>query len=128
MTPQTVGDWIAWAGLVLPLATLAFSAVWFVMVQRKRSEAERYGRFWELMKQAGAQDHNIAAKMAVFYELRKYPQYAEVIIRLCEEARVDGSEGQLLKGEMLLTAEHLRKATSLGTSKTATPMQSSAPS
>ncbi|MDP3494254.1 MAG: hypothetical protein Q8R82_14170 [Hyphomonadaceae bacterium] len=108
MTPQSVGDWIAWAGLVLPLATLAFSAVWFVASQAQKSKAERYARFWELMKQAGAQDANIAAKMATFYELRKYPEYKEVIIRLCEEAQVSGSSGELLKKEMLLTAAHMR--------------------
>jgi hypothetical protein len=109
MTPQTVGDWIAWAGLVLPLATLAFSAVWYVRALSQKQRADRYSRLWELMRQAGAQDGNIAGKMAAFYEMRKYPEYAEVIIRLCEDTEVVGGSAALLKKEMLLTAEHLRQ-------------------
>lgn len=61
------------------------------------------------MLQAGTQDSNIVAKMAAFYEMRKYKEYAEVIIRLCEGATVVGSEGALLKEEMMRTADYLRK-------------------
>lgn len=61
------------------------------------------------MKQAGSPEINIAAKMAAFFELRKYPEYADVIIRLCE-APVSGGMADLLKKEMQLTAEYLRKA------------------
>ncbi len=111
MTPQTLGDWIAWAGLVLPLATLAFSAIWYVSAQNNKLKVERYLRFWDLMKQAGAQDGNIAPKMAAFFEMRKYPEYSDVIIRLCEGTEVVGSSAALLKKEMLLTAEHLRNKT-----------------
>lgn len=60
------------------------------------------------MVQAGVKDGNVAAKMAAFYEMRKYPEYAEVIIRLCEGASVAGTEGALLKEEMMKTAEYLR--------------------
>ncbi len=91
------------------MAVLAFSAFLFVRNERAKLQSEKFNRFWEVMKSAGTQDGNIASKMAAFYEMRKYPEYAEVIIRLCEDTRVGGTEGHLLKAEMLHTAEYLKK-------------------
>jgi hypothetical protein len=102
-------DWVAWAGIVLPLAILAFSALLYVRTEMTKAKTERYNRFWEVMRSAGAQDGNIASKMAAFFEMRSYPEYTDVIIRLCENTRVVGSEGELLKAEMLHTSEYLKK-------------------
>lgn len=101
-------DWVAWAGLVLPLMVLAGSAALYVRSELIKSANDRYSRFWEVMRQAGQQDGNITAKMAAFYEMRSFPEYSEVIIRLCEGATVVGSEGELLRKEMLETARYLR--------------------
>lgn len=108
MNPQSWSEWVAWAGLMLPLIVLAGSVAFYVRNEIKKSQEGRYEKFWQLMVQAGAKDGNIAAKMAAFYEMRKYPQYADVVIRLCEGATVQGTEGALLKEEMMKTAEYLR--------------------
>jgi hypothetical protein len=41
--------------------------------------------------------------------LRKYPAYREVIIRLCEQAKVDGPAAEMLRDELKLTADLMRE-------------------
>lgn len=110
MSPQTWQDWIAWAGLVLPLAALAGSAASFVHTWRGELKHKRYQKFFELMELVGKQDGSIAGKMAAVYEMRKYPEYKEVIIRLCKDVQVDGYAKELLEREFDLTAKHFGDA------------------
>lgn len=51
----------------------------------------------------------IASKMAAAYELRKYHDYADVIVRFCEGAPVEGAAGELLKTELKHTAQYYRQ-------------------
>lgn len=106
MSPETWQDWIAWAGLVLPLATLAWAALYFVLTWRNEIKHKRYEKFFELMNLVGARDASIAGKMAAVYEMQKYPEYREVIIRLCRDAKIDGEAKELLEREFDLTARH----------------------
>lgn len=106
MSPETWQDWIAWAGLALPIATLAWAALYFVLTWRNEIKHKRYEKFFELMNLVGARDASIAGKMAAVYEMRKYPEYGEVIIRLCRDAKIDGEAKELLEREFDLTARH----------------------
>ncbi len=60
------------------------------------------------MDHLGAKGNSIASKMAAAYELRKYSQYAEVIIRLSDQVEMTGDAAQMLKKELDLTAKHLK--------------------
>ena len=46
--------------------------------------------------------------MAAAYELRKYPEYKDVIVRMCEQSETVGPAGKMLKDEMLMTAGFLK--------------------
>jgi hypothetical protein len=105
---STAGEWIAWAGVVLPLAALAWSAVFYTLVRQREVHHQEYHRFFEIMDHLGQQGGSIASKMAAAYELRKYPEYRDVIINICEKAKVDGAAAQMLREEMLATAEFLK--------------------
>lgn len=59
------------------------------------------------MDHLGHSGGSIASKMAAAYELRKYPQYKDVIVRMCRETEVSGTSAVMLKNEMLLTADFL---------------------
>ena len=61
------------------------------------------------MDHLGHEGGSIASKMAAAYELRKYPEYRDVIIRMCEQADVRGPSGKMLKDEMMMTAEYLKR-------------------
>lgn len=65
-------DWIAWAGIVLPLAALAWSAVFYTMARRREVQHREFERFFQVTDHLGQQGGSIASKMAAAYELRKY--------------------------------------------------------
>lgn len=111
MTPETASDWIAWAGLVIPLFAIAWAAVNYVRLEREKERSARYHRFFDLMEQLGRDGYSIGAKMAALFELRKYPEYSDVIIRMCDSIPVSGEEAsaKALKNEMKLTSDALRQ-------------------
>jgi hypothetical protein len=106
LNPNTFSDWVAWAGLVLPLFTLAWSALWFVRIEAQKNKKTRYDQFFNLMEQLGRQDYSIAAKMAAAHALTAFPEYREVIVRLMCDARIDGDGAHLLAREFHITARH----------------------
>ncbi len=99
-------EWIAWGGIVVPLLAMAFSAVTYSLAKRREVQHQQYQRFFQIMDHLGG-NASAASKMAAAYELRKYPDYAEVIINICEKANIEG-EDAMLKEEMIATAEHLK--------------------
>jgi hypothetical protein len=106
MSPSSLSDWLAWAGIVLPLATLAWSALWFVRIEAEKSKKARYDQFFLLMEQLGRKEYSIAAKLAAANALRAFPEYKDVIIRLMCDAHIDGGDAHLLAREFDLTARH----------------------
>jgi hypothetical protein len=108
MNLSTAGEWLAWAGVVIPLAALAWAAVFYTLSHRREVSHQEYKRFFEITDQLGYEGGSIASKMAAAYELRKYPQYKSVILNICERTEVTGSSAQMLKDEMRATAEFLR--------------------
>ncbi len=61
------------------------------------------------MDHLGQPGGSIASKMAAAYELRKFATYNEVIIRLCEDVKIEGEATEMLKRELELTKKHLMK-------------------
>jgi hypothetical protein len=107
MSPSTWQEWIAWTGVVVPLCGMAWAAMFYALTRRREVKHQEFERFFRVMDQLGQPEGSIAAKMAAAYELRKYPEYKDVIIRMCKQAEVRGGSSKMLKDEMLLTAECL---------------------
>jgi hypothetical protein len=107
--PLTFMEWIAYLGLALPFCVLAWSAAAYVVALRSRNVHERYERFFQITEHLGMEGNSTASKMAAAYELRKYPEYRELIIRLCEDVQFDDSAAELLRKELAMTAEYLRR-------------------
>ena len=105
---DTWQDWITWGGIVIPLVSLAWAASFYVLTRRREVQHQEFERFFKVMDHLGQSEGSIASKMAAAYELRKYPEYREVIIRLCEDAQIQGPAAQMLEREMKLTAELMR--------------------
>ncbi|MBL4759216.1 MAG: hypothetical protein JKY32_16810 [Rhizobiales bacterium] len=101
--PESIMEWIAWSGIVLPLMVLSWSAYRYVSDRRREIQHQEYERFYELMDTLAQANNSISGKMAALYELRKFPQYQPVIIRLIDDVPVKGDASGLLKKEMLLT-------------------------
>jgi len=109
MTPATWQEWVAWAGIVIPLLGMGWAAIFYVVTRRREVHFQEFERVFKVMDHLGQSGGSIASKMAAAYELRKYPEYKDVIIRMCEQAEAQGPAAKMLKAEMLLTAEFLRK-------------------
>ena len=106
MNPSSWTEWVAWAGIVLPLFVFAFSAMSYVKIESDKAKNNRYEQFFHLMEQIGKKDYSIAAKMAAVYELRKFSEYKDVIVRLMITAKIGGSDAAMLEKEFDLTAHH----------------------
>lgn len=109
MNLSTAGEWIAWGGVVVPLLALAWSAVAYSLAKRHEVRHQQYQRFFQIMDHLGQPGGSIASKMAAVYELRKYPEYAEVIINICEKAEIEGPASAMLRDEMAATADYMRR-------------------
>lgn len=108
MVNYTWDQVIAWLGLVVPFCALAWAAVQHVRNEKREQEHLEYKKFFEIMRELGSKDSTVPGNMAAVYELRRFPKYKEVIIRLCNDAPLEGSAVKLLAAEMELTAEYLR--------------------
>ena len=49
MNLSTAGEWLAWAGIVIPLAALAWSAVFYTLARRREVSHQEYQRFFQIM-------------------------------------------------------------------------------
>jgi hypothetical protein len=102
---------VAWLGLVIPLAALAWAAILHVRTERREQQYREYQKFFEIMRELGSKESTVPGNMAAVFELRKFPEYKDVIVRLCEDAPLEGTATKLLAREMSMTAEYLKART-----------------
>lgn len=107
MTLDQIAQVAAILSVSVPLGALAWSAVTFVRLRKRELQREQYQKFFEVMEHLGKQGGSVASKMAAVYELRKFPEYADVIVRMFDQVEVDGHSAPMLKAEMVLTADVL---------------------
>lgn len=106
---NSVPLWITLLGFAAPLMTLAGSAVAFVMKQYQDSRSRARNQFFELMQFIDG-DKPIATKIAAVYELRKFPEHRDFIIRFCDEQRgnITGGGAHFLVAEMDRTRDYMK--------------------
>ena len=79
MDIQYLASWI-------PLVTIAGSAVVYVVKLYQDSAERRRNQFFELMQFIDS-DRPIATKVAAAYELRRFPEHKDFIMRFCQNLR-----------------------------------------
>jgi hypothetical protein len=106
---SSVPLWITLVGFAAPLVTLAGSAVAYVVKLYQEAREKKRNQFFELMKFIDS-TNPIATKVAAVYELRRFPEHREFIIRFCENQRtnVTGAGAQILVAEMDHTREFMK--------------------
>jgi len=109
MTLDQIAQLAAVFSISAPLCALAWAAVAFVRLRQRELQRDRYQRFCEVMDQLGQRGGSAASQMAAVYELRKFPDYGDVILRLFDQVEVDGHSAPMLKSEMALTADFIRR-------------------
>ena len=108
MPLEQIAQFAAVLSVAVSLAALAWSAVVYVRVKRDDLARAQYQKFFEVMEHLGKEGGSIASKMAAAYELRKFPEYTDVILRLSAKADYHGAAAKMLKDEVDLTSEFLR--------------------
>jgi len=104
-------DWLAWAGVVLPLTVLAWTAFWFTHERREQRKHRRFEHFFSVTDKIGQAQGSLLSKVAALYELRRFPEYSDVIVRMTEAPEIvgGGKAKLLLEQEFLLTHEAMKK-------------------
>jgi hypothetical protein len=95
---------------VLPLAVLAWSAFWFTQERRQQRKHLRFEQFFSVTDKIGQAEGSLLSKVAALYELRRFPEYAEVIIRMTEAPEIHGGgrAKTVLEQEFRLTHEAMK--------------------
>jgi hypothetical protein len=61
---HSIQDWIAWAGVVVPLCALSWAAIFYTLTRRREVQHQEFERFFKVMDQLGHSNGSIASKMA----------------------------------------------------------------
>lgn len=110
--------WLAWAGLiaglVVPLCVLAWAAYRYTVDREEERKYRRFEQFYAVTDRVGEQGGSIVSKVAAVYELRRFPDYADVIVRLTESPDIRGSGRpvEMLSNEFKLTHDEMKRVMS----------------
>ena len=112
MPPSDWQGWVAWAGIVLPLVVLAWSAWRFTADRVELRKQRRFEHFFSVTDKVGQAQGSILSKVAAVYELRRFPEYSEVIVRITEEPEIigGGRAQAVLEQEFRLTHDAMKKS------------------
>lgn len=110
MNLETPIEWLAWGAIVIPLATLAWQAFRYNQIRREENQFQKYQRLFKIAAQL-EQGGSIVSQVIAAYELRKFPEYRDVIIRICEDLKVEGKGDavKVLRAELKRTAAIMKK-------------------
>ena len=111
INPNDWQGWLAWAGIVLPLIVIAWTAWRFTDQRREEQKHRRFEHFFSVTDKIGQEGGSILSKVAAIHELRRFPEYSEVIIRMTEEPDIRGSgrPRAILEQEFELTHEVMKR-------------------
>jgi hypothetical protein len=112
---NSVPLWITLLGFVAPFMALAGSAVAFVLKSYRDAADRRWNQFFDLMKFIDSKDLPIATKCAAIYQLRRFGEHKEFIVRFCNTHRdnVEGPASAALVVEFDDTRRALENASNL---------------
>jgi hypothetical protein len=108
---KTAVDWLTWAAVVLPLITLAWSAWRYVHLRTKEAREKEFNNFFLTLERVHNANGSLIAQKAAVFELRNYPRYKDVVLRICDEAPTlfGPSPDPRVQNEFALTAEFFRR-------------------
>lgn len=104
-------EWVSFVGIVVPLLTIAGSAVAFVSKTFGDAKESRRKQFFDLMALIDT-NGSIASKVAAVYQLRYFPEHKDFIVRFCQRRqrlagrRAEGHGRGTLGHELLCRGHH----------------------
>lgn len=113
MSEWTTSEWIGAAGIFVTIVIAFGTTVYYARARYNESKHLKYKRLFELFTIVGDDSGNVMAKMAASYELRKYKEYSEVIIRLSDHVEETALAQNISAQELKLTADYFKKSKNL---------------
>lgn len=101
--------WITLVGVAIPLLTLAGSAVAYVVRLNFDARERRRAQFFELVQFLDS-DRPIATKLAAVYEMRRFPEHRDFIVRALGDisTQITGHAADILAAEMDRTRDFFK--------------------
>lgn len=84
---ETVVDWLTWLGVVIPLVVLACQGWRYVNIQKDAGRQQEFVNFFHTLERVNNKDGSLILQMAAIFELRNYPKYKDVILKICDDAQ-----------------------------------------
>lgn len=97
-------------GIVIPMLTIAGSAVVFCFKAVQESQSRRHERMFKLFELLDGPGP-LAMKLGAAYQLRFFPEHDEFITRFCKAiaTNTQGSSAQSLVDELIETMEYIER-------------------
>ncbi|MEO0499114.1 MAG: hypothetical protein AAF205_00965 [Pseudomonadota bacterium] len=112
MNATIVSALILGSAIGVPLAILAV-----LMIRNRRSaltaeQLRRYEAFSAILARVEAKEIGAAQKIVAVRQLRNFPEYADLIVLMCNSIDVNGTGPgvEVFQNELRLTEQHLLKA------------------
>ena len=82
----TVADWLAWGALAAAVGVIAWSSYRYLAVKEAEQRQRKFENFFETIRRVHNKDGSLIAQKSAIFELRNYPEYKDVILRICDDA------------------------------------------
>ncbi len=94
-------------GVLIPLFTLAFSALKYVDIRELEQNQQNFDNYHGLIERL-TNTVNMDVQTAILYELRNYPEYKDVSIRILSSYQTKWKAREMLYAELNLPINELQ--------------------
>ena len=105
-TLASVADWIAWSALIVSIVVIAWAAFRYVRLEQAKNEQTRFENFYRTLERVHNKDQSLILQRAAIFELRNFPEYKDLIVRLCRDRNSLFPTVELVQREFLLTLNY----------------------
>lgn len=106
-----IGEMASSILVVAPVITLCGTAFAYVLKLYLDREEKRQNDFFKLMQFIDSKELPIATKMTAVYQLRRFREHKDFVIRFAESQRnnITGPSAEILSQEIKLTEEFMKR-------------------
>jgi len=85
VAPDSLAEWLAYFGVIVPLMAFGWAALRHVRVERAKARQTKFDNFFQTVMRVHNSDKSLLSQKAAIFELRNYPEYRDFILRVCDK-------------------------------------------
>ena len=105
-TLGTAADWIAWVALIVSVSVIAWAAFRYTGLEKSKNKQIRFENFYRTLERVHNKDQSLILQRAAIFELRNFPEYKKLIVRLCQDRQNLFPEVAMVQDEFQLTLNY----------------------